>query len=283
MVSLILVSFLAVAKVQVAVIDTGLSANSTVKLCEERKNFTESPSLADEIGHGTNISHIISDEAGGVSFCQYSMKVFTNQPTEKDSIDFTVSALRYVLDKKIMVVNYSAGGLIYDKTEAELIKKLLDSGVVIFTAAGNESLDLDKKCTYYPACYDSRLVVVGSTSEDGSISKFSNKGKIVDLWVKGENISGGGFTMSGTSQATARATGKYIKTILGRKVASNEKEMHSKLVEATAKQFSLDKYINSKVDDLKDYLPESVKPYLKYLVIGTETATKQKVEIKYEF
>lgn len=283
MVSLILISFLAAAEVKVAVIDTGLVENSTVRLCEQRKNFTESPSVTDEIGHGTNVSHIIANEAGEVPMCQYSLKVFTNQPTKKDSIDFTIAALQYVLDKKIMVVNYSAGGLVYDKTEAALIKKLLDSGVTIFTAAGNESLNLDKKCNYYPACYDPRIVVVGSISEEGSISIFSNRGKVVDLWVKGERVSGGGFTMSGTSQATAKATGKYVKTVLGRKVASSDKEMYDKLMEATSKEFQLDKYINSKLETLKEYLPNSLKPYMKYIVIGTEIATKQKVEIKYEF
>ena len=114
-------------------------------------------------------------------------------------------ALRYILYIKPNVVNISAGGAGSNPEERYLIKKILDAGIFIVSAAGNESTNLDKGCNYFPACYDSRIIVVGNDAPS------SNYGNVVDFVINGEYQSALGITQSGSSQSTAIFTGKYIK------------------------------------------------------------------------
>lgn len=269
------------AKVKIAVIDSGINANNSVVLCEEPKDFTNT-NTKDEYTHGTNISGIIQKNVGNVDYCQYSLKVFSYNPNAKDSITSTVNALRYALQKKVQIVNYSGGGSLFYREEEQAVKALLDAGVVVIAAAGNNASDLDKSCNYYPACYDKRIIVIGSIDDKGKTSKFSNYGKRVNRWYNGENVEGEGVVMSGTSQATALASAEFVKIVVKRKPAATQ-EMNDKLIEATSKQFKLDEFINKELNKVKEKVPESWKPYLKYIFIGTETATKQKVEIRYDF
>jgi hypothetical protein len=45
-------------------------------------------------------------------------------------------------------------------------------------------------------------------------AKSSNYGPRVRFWEDGNNITAGGYTMSGTSQATALFTGNMVKKVL---------------------------------------------------------------------
>lgn len=284
MVSLILLSFLSMAQIKIAVLDSGLNNPNDVRLCEDRIDFTNSYSLKDEYDHGTNISNIIEEGTKGANVCQYSLKIF-NKNANLDSVGASVRALKYALKKKVNIVNYSGGGVFYDEQEKIIIKKLLDSGVTFIAAAGNANEDLDKNCNFFPACYDPRIIVVGSVMASGEKSRFSNYGKTVKVWAVGHSVVGHGISMTGTSQATALITATLIRSIPKRKIMSveEEQEARAKLAEAMSKQFKVDAYVSKKFTGLVELLPASLKPYVKYLVVGTDVITKQKVEIKYEF
>lgn len=76
--------------------------------------------------------------------------------------------------------------------------------------------------------YDKRIVVVGNKDSFGTRIKSSNYGKLVNRWEIGENQEAYGITLTGTSQATAVATGKLIgenknKCILKKYVAQKVK------------------------------------------------------------
>jgi hypothetical protein len=90
--------------------------------------------------------------------------------------------------------------------EREVVKEALDAGITVVTAAGNEHSDLDSKCDFFPACIDSRVVSVGCSD-----CVQSNTGKVIKIWEHGKAITAGGYTMTGTSQATAVFTGKLVK------------------------------------------------------------------------
>ena len=79
--------------------------------------------------------------------------------------------------------------------------------------AGNNRTNLDVTYTSYPVCYDSRVRGVGSLNKAGGMSYFSNYGTILKYWKLGEEVSAGGFTMSGTSQATPQATADIARQL----------------------------------------------------------------------
>ena len=74
--------------------------------------------------------------------------------------------------------------------------------------AGNEG---QEGCNYYPACYDSRIIVVGSSNQNGVRLDSSNYSSKVDAYMDGYEVKADGITHSGTSQSTAKMTGILVK------------------------------------------------------------------------
>jgi len=78
-----------------------------------------------------------------------------------------------------VVVNISFGSFSRDAQEERLINTLLDKGVIIVAAAGNEGME--KVC--YPAAYE-RVIAVGA-SDRNKIAPYSNYGKEIDIIASG--------------------------------------------------------------------------------------------------
>lgn len=198
-------------QIKVAVIDTGLETKymDQVPLCESgHKDFTKE-GLTDTHGHGTNVVGLIVKNSNISGYCVVLIKAYGFK--NKTEVQYMREAIEYADKIGANVLNISGGGLGFSKLEYEAIKRLLDRGATIVAAAGNESLDLDKECNYYPACYDKRIYVVGSMSED------SNHGKIVDIKIDGAKKTAFGKTFSGTSQSTAQFTGLMLNIALSKK------------------------------------------------------------------
>ena len=188
----------------VAVLDTGLNAPASFTQICGQYNFTTETDF-DHIGHGTNVIGLIAKNAKSKDYCIYNIKGFdyTNP-----SISVYLVGLRQALKLRPDVVNISAGGFFPDTIEKSIILKMLDSGIRVVVAAGNNEHNLDISCNFFPACYDSRIEVIGNTGAK------SNYGKIVDVVIDGENKTAFGITKSGSSQSTAIYTGRLIKELL---------------------------------------------------------------------
>lgn len=212
----------------VAVIDTGLGwtfrdkfAGSGEHLCKfGHKNFTAYPSYTstfdtqdpvplDHHGHGTNIAGIIADNAGNANYCMVILKYYDPVAKANDNLNNTIKAINYATQIGADFINYSGGGTDKSEAEAQAVKKYLDNGGRFLAAAGNERSDLEKN-PYYPALDDPRVISVGNLELDGKVSSSSNYGKLVSRWEIGTGVIGYGIIMTGTSQATAVATGKII-------------------------------------------------------------------------
>lgn len=235
---------------KVAVIDTGISSDliDAPFLCKEGHiDFTQT-SIIDASGHGTHISGIIDQYAKNMlldkgyskeeiqlaksDYCQVIIKFFN--PGIKNSGDNMKKSIRHAIDVGARIINISAGGNEFDEMEMALIELALNRGIKVIAAAGNNGCELGKKCeviiggkhleidkaTYYPAMYDSRLYVVGNLDSNLERAPSSNYGNIVNNWeigtnVKSYSIYGDGVAiMSGTSQATAKTTGKLVRSML---------------------------------------------------------------------
>ncbi len=201
-------------QIRIAVIDTGFhpSKIGQVNLCPKgHKDFTGT-GIQDTNGHGTHVSGLINKNAQNADYCQLIFKFWSKEKEDKnDGFGPTILAFKEAMKDKVDIINYSAGGEYYSHSEALVIKQVLDSGIVIVAAAGNNRQNLDRHCHFFPACYDKRIIVAGNLREDGKRNPSSNYGNIVDVWVNGTNQESLGLTLTGTSMSAAIVSGRLVK------------------------------------------------------------------------
>lgn len=167
----------------------------------------------DDMGHGTNVVHVIARYLGKApknSYCIVVVKYYHKDISQQDSMEADARSWRWALSLKPDVVNFSSAGKKYFDEESASVKKLLDRGSKVVVSAGNDGM----LGVGYPAASDSRLVVVGALKRDGKRLPRSNYGPGVTRWELGDNVCGGNICMSGTSQATAVATGKIVNKLI---------------------------------------------------------------------
>jgi hypothetical protein len=200
-------------QIKVAVLDTGMDAfrGRDITLCETgHKDFTgEGIKDLNEQKHGTHIAGII-DSIAKENYCIMVLKVFSESTNNKPVIS-TTKAIYWAISQGVDIINYSAGGFEYSYYEGLAVRKALDAGIVFVSATGNNNTNLDDK-PFYPAAYDSRIVVIGNGHKDKRFMN-TNYGKIVDFYVPGVKIRVLGIELSGSSQSTAIATGHIVNKL----------------------------------------------------------------------
>lgn len=197
--------------VKVAVIDTGVALDDhNIKYCESgHKDFSRSQLLHDSLKHGSKVSNVIQFYAKKANYCQIIVKYLSKDTYSSQNIPNFLQALEYVSKMDVDFINISAGGISVSEKERQLITQLLDRGVIVVAAAGNNQTDLSKNCNFFPACYDDRIIIVGSL--DGKIRDYlSNYGKPVDVWAAPQDCPISKHE-HGTSISAAIVTGKLIR------------------------------------------------------------------------
>ena len=213
--------------VTVALIDTGVDAThpflkrNIVKLkngesvdsygLDLSSNSLNDPS--DNNGHGTHVTGIIKSIFPEVKII--SLKYYNPNSKGKENLHATIKAFDYAIKHKVDIINYSGGGRTPYLKELEVLQKAADENILVVTAAGNNSLNLDLiKNNYFPASYQLKNIISVSAHDNNSkLLHSSNFGKkTVHLLAPGHRIKGplpkNRFgTMTGTSQATAFVTG----------------------------------------------------------------------------
>jgi len=211
----------------VAVIDTGLDVGHPefAGRVFKPRNFTtiDTELVADLVGHGTHVAGTIAGASCGIAPEARIMplKVFPDDPNDKNTGLYINNAYLHILDynktapaaDKVVAVNCSFGGEMYDPYMAYLIRRLTDTGVTVVVSAGNAG-DGDPE-TYevwsYPA-FIFECLTVGAVNQDGTVAKYSNSFDGIDIGAPGTAIysawPGGGYkSISGTSMATPHVTG----------------------------------------------------------------------------
>jgi hypothetical protein len=205
---MIIVSMNVDSKEVIAVVDSGLNITSEIKpyLCPEHVDLTDT-TLGDSSGHGTNIVHLI---AKGIDTSKYCIKMFKYSP-EKTNVDNYLLALKALLkEKNLKYVNLSLSGYGEDFKEREILTMLDNRGVKLNIAAGNDKERLGYvRCNVYPACYklSENAHTVGASNTEST-----NFGPKVKYHEVGFQIKAGGYTLTGSSQATAIHTNKRIRS-----------------------------------------------------------------------
>lgn len=198
-------------QLKVAVLDTGMPVTTKLPYCSsDHADFTGT-GLYDTDGHGTNVAALIAREAKGVNFCIISVKYYGDPSRTLENL---LLAINYAIDQNVDIINISGGGRSYDRSEALAVQKALNKGIKVFAAAGNDSKDFSQSCDFYPACYDDRIIAVGCMDESFAPCRSSNFGGKIKTVFIGKNQKGSeGIRMTGTSQATAVASGTYLKVL----------------------------------------------------------------------
>ncbi|MEU7855928.1 S8 family serine peptidase [Nonomuraea sp. NPDC049141] len=228
-------------------IDPDYSATS---LCPDGTDQQEGPGSADsesgpcaavelDCDHGTHVAGIVAgdgegldgDDGSGVApgadivaiqvFSKFDTEDFCGVGGTPCVLSFTsaqLAGLEKVLDLKgelpIVAANLSLGGGRYtascDTTDPRKpgIDNLLAAGVATVIAAGNNGYP---DAISAPACVSS-AVAVGSTTNDDTVSSFSNRGPLLDLFAPGSDIISSvpgdeWRSMSGTSMAAPHVAG----------------------------------------------------------------------------
>lgn len=188
-------------------------------------NFAQrSSDVTDDHGHGTHIAGIIGAKPSnglGISGVARDvslmiLKYYDTGNSGAENLENTIMAFRYAVRMGADIINYSGGGLLKSEQEESALRWAEEQGVLVVAAAGNEGVNSDF-FRFYPADYDlSNILSVAAIDRQEQLLHASNHGlHTVDIAAPGKNIystlpNGQYGYMSGTSQATAFATGVAV-------------------------------------------------------------------------
>jgi subtilisin family serine protease len=222
------------AGVNVYVIDSGLKMSHTEFTGRIPKYFSiygdEESDAEDCNGHGTHVAGTILGTTYGVAKKAkvIPVRVF---PCSGGIASYWIQvAMEMVIDDHEegvpAVVNMSLGGGANDVTDS-LVQSMVDDGLVVVVAAGNDSGD---SCSKSPA-RAANAITVGSSTDEDKDSSFSNVGSCVDVFAPGSSItsawwtsSSASATISGTSMASPHVAGAAA-LILERDFSSYENNL----------------------------------------------------------
>lgn len=182
-------------------------------------NFVDnSPVITDTHGHGTHVSGIIAAVAPQAKIM--ALKYYDSKASALTNIQNTLKAFQYAVKMNVQIINFSGGGPGFNSSEFLILKEAQAKGILLVAASGNDGINTDY-LRYYPADYDlSNILSVTAFDKNRQRPIFANYGtKTVDIAAPGDEIlsslpKGSVGEMSGTSQATAFATGSAVLLLL---------------------------------------------------------------------
>lgn len=269
-------------------------------------DFAKKRPLRDEninnyYNHGTHCAGVIgavSDNGNGIAGIAavtgkvrlMDLKVLDGPQGLGDSYD-VIKAIRYAEKNGADICNLSMGSYADD---AMLYKTIASSDMLFICAAGNDSLNLDRKAIY-PGCYDlGNVICVGNADSRGRMNAGSNySSKYVDLAAPGTEIystvPGDKYkNMSGTSMAAPFVSGaaavlhSYYEDITAAQMkfllldgAKRRSSLNGKV--AANRFLNLYKPLTGYTKD--DYEIDMTKPALKATVSKISGSYKQRLRI----
>ena len=223
------------ARVVVAVVDTGVSANHPDlrgHVLSGKDFVAPGTSATDENGHGTHVSGIIAAVAGngrGIAGLAKNSRILPVRVLDAQGSGYSddvANGIIWAADHGANVINMSLGSTQSDSAEEAAVAYAISKNVVVVAAAGNDGcsrgllLGIGSTKPSYPAAY-SGVLGVGAISSNGALASYSDCGSWVDVVAPGSGIlstmidrpnsdlgctAGAGYcTLSGTSMATPYA------------------------------------------------------------------------------
>ena len=192
-------------------------------------------------GHGTHVAGSVASASYGAAPAAEIVPVRVFDCRGGTSTSALLSALEFVVEDADgpAVANMSLGGPASDTLD-EAVASVVEAGVTVVVAAGNESQDA---CNVSPA-RSADVITVGATRQDDRPAGFSNHGSCVDIFAPGQDIDStwiGGETetnaISGTSMASPYVAGAAALYLQGNPSASPDEVAEA--ISATATRGAL--------------------------------------------
>ncbi|KAI6092983.1 oryzin precursor [Hypoxylon rubiginosum] len=180
--------------------------------------------FVDDTGHGTHVAGTIGGKTYGVAKKAklVSVKIFRNGRGHFSDVlegyQWAVYNITTENRQNVSAINISGGGGSLEALN-RAVEEGYKQGVLTVVAAGNYDKDVQN---YSPASAPNAMTV-GSVGRNFKRSKFSNWGRLVDIFAPGEDIKSAYIgsntdaqTHSGTSMATPHITGLilYLKSMI---------------------------------------------------------------------
>jgi len=206
--------------VNVYVIDSGIriTHNEFGGRAKNGYDFIDNDSVANDChGHGTHVAGTIGGSTYGVAKKATLIAVRVLKCDGYTQGDSWLAGMDWVARNAVApaVANMSVGGGGTSSSIDDAAQAMIDAGVTLAQAAGNEGQDA---CGQSPGRIPAAITVAASDSSDArsiwSSSASSNYGRCVDLAGPGSNIVSASYssdtgtaTMGGTSMATPHVAG----------------------------------------------------------------------------
>lgn len=180
-------------QVVVAVVDSGVDRGHPAlkhAIVDYQNFIAKAEGMADYVGHGTHVAGIIaarlagSKKPGGVCAAQVlALKAIPQDDADWDAQAY-YRALGHVIGRA-KVLNLSIGSVEEDEGEKDIIADIIDAGIVVVAASGNEFDEGNP--IEYPAAIKG-VCAVAATDQKGRWAEFSNTGKHVAIAAPGVAI-----------------------------------------------------------------------------------------------
>ncbi|GEM_PF-2732552 len=214
----------------IAVIDTGIydahpdlrgKVKYEISLVNETYGFPENynESERDYFGHGTHVAGI----AAGTGYASnkkymgvapgaqiWNIKCLSRYG--QGTLWALIKALEVVYEKamnenKNVIVNLSLGAPTYERALAEVIRKLVNNGIIVVAAAGNEGPFYNS--VSYPGG-DPLVITVGAVDWNGRLTDFSSKGFSAN-WSAEPDVVAPGYLVIGPLARGSHLEGAFKK------------------------------------------------------------------------
>lgn len=184
---------------KIAVLDTGVNYNHedlTGKTISGYDFVNSDSDPIDDNGHGSTIASVIGASANnskgiaGISWNAKIMPIKVLDSAGSGTISDLIEGINYAVSNGAKVINMSLVGD-YSSILSDTIKNAHESGVILVSAAGNDTINLDSQ-PKSPISNDGDanwVVGVGAINQQGEAASFSSYGsKYIDVVAPGTNI-----------------------------------------------------------------------------------------------
>jgi thermitase len=191
---------------------------------------TNSPLPQDRHGHGSHVSGLVLSQMSQKDRPKVRLmilKYYDQAFTATDTLKNTIQAFEYATRMGAHIINYSGGGPEGNRGEFLSLSKAREKGLLVVAAAGNEGADLAQR-KFFPASYgldhilsvtaiDGLHHVLPTSNYSPTYVHLAAPGKNQISWLLESHLG----PMTGTSQATALATGAAAAFLIERPELKN--------------------------------------------------------------